>query len=180
MTTDVFNQSFLRRQKLQIINSAYVQISYIQKECKPYLHLFQNDLIPMLKTNENLKFQTVQENNIPEEKENILTTITGSNSVGLVNLNQTGRYVVFPAGKFQIFWNPLAPTFTKEDLETIYTQWISTDIDQAVEKNVTILIAAPKLFVIESSMLFSLKGRIKKMYLGEEYPILSKKENVSV
>lgn len=160
----LFNKDHLNRQSRQIINSAYVQMSYIQQECKPFLSLFQKGFIPPLKTNTKLKFQTLPQNN------NVFDDITTSqyNNIEIVDLNPKGKFVVFPAGEFKIFWNKGFPRFSKETVETLpKINWNTSDLENIVEDNITILISTRKLYVIENAMYQSIQQKLRSLYLGK-------------
>lgn len=159
MGIPILNHEHLNRQKLQTINSAYSQLAYIQQECKPYLRLFQEGLLPLLRTNERLRFQTLVEEKTPHE--DFL-----SSKFKCINLNKSGRYVIFPTKQFSLSWNPENPQFKEEDIDKVRNHWKTSDIDLANEGNATLVVFSSKIYELEYQMVLSIQNKLKTMFLG--------------
>jgi hypothetical protein len=162
----LFNQDHLNKQKRQIINNTYTQLGYIQQECKPFVSAFQKGTVPCLRTNERLKFQTLSTENI------LLDNLIGSkyNKSVILNLDQKGKFVIFPSGEFTIFWNKDHLHFSEKDLSDLPPMnWISEDLDKCLEENGTVIITTPKLYVIEYSMYVTIEQKLKTLFLGKSF-----------
>lgn len=155
----LFNHEHLNRQKLQTINSAYSQVSYIQQECRPYLKLFQEGLLPLLRTDERFRFQTLVEEKEPHES-------FVSSKFQLINLNNKGRYVIFPTKQFSLSWNPEKPQFQEDEIGSIKNHWITSEIELAMKENATLVVFAPKIYSLEYQMVLSIQNKLKTMFLG--------------
>jgi hypothetical protein len=159
----IFNQDQLNKQRRQVINSAYVQLTYIQSDCKPYLSLFQQNAIPTLFTDDRLSFQ------LATVEDPLLDKIfgVGYTKGHVCNLSAKGRFVIFPAGNFKIFYNKKANSFTKEELVKLTKNWESENLSDIVTNNTTVYISCPKIYVLEQSMFKTIESKLKKVYLGK-------------
>lgn len=154
------NKERLKKQSRQIINSAFTQIAYIQRECKHYLSDFQQSKVPLLRTNERKNFQL-----LVEKKESHPSFI--SNYHELITLNNNGRYVIFPKGNYSIAWNEKSPNFEHSNFQTILEQWTFENLKEAMDKDATVVITSDKIYFLEYQMVLSILNRIKTMFLGK-------------
>ena len=97
-----FNKEALQKQRRQTINNAYSNLSYIIKECKPYLFGLIEGTYPLLRTNTNYRFQTV------------LTSSEDHLDPFIVTLSLSGKYVLFPTAEFDILDNSVILEQTTE------------------------------------------------------------------
>lgn len=159
----IFNKDHLNKQRLQNINQSMIQVSYIQRECKKFLKLFQEKQVPILQTNERKNFQLLVSDkpeftNLPDTR------------FELISLDPKGKYVLFPKDPFTIFWSPEHPFISGLDelKNSCYTGWVNDKLFEAKEQSASILLFTSKIYFIETSMFHALETKFLTMFLGTD------------
>lgn len=140
MSTPVFSKENLYRRKKQFINNAYNQVAYIQKDCKPFLHLIQTQGYTPIYVNKILPFV----GNCPQQ----VVPFKEYDHYLKLEAVPKGSYSIFPSGEFELF-----------DYET--QERIATPILE----NTHLILAGHRYYVMETNLYLSIENIVKTLPL---------------
>ena len=140
MSLPIFNKEHLYRRRKQFINNAYNQVSYIQKDCKPFLYLIQTQNYTPIFVNKTLPFV----GNAPQQ---IVPFLEHDQYLKVV-AHPKGKFAIFPAGDFELF--------EKDSQERIATP---------VLEPTKMIVVCQRYYVMESNLYFSIENIVKTLPL---------------
>ena len=146
------NKEQILRQQKQVINNAYTHVSYILKECRPFLLGYIQKEYGLIRTHQRLLFQT-----LPKLDEN------GVRLPIDVTIAPTGRWCVFPVGPLDIVdESVILDTDVEEGLSR--EQLIPIIIQDAIVHEKTLSILSPKVYTLEYNMFKTIEGSLKNTF----------------
>ena len=145
------NKEQILKQQRQVINNAYTHISYILKECRPFLKGYIQGQYGLLKTHTRFLFQTLPK------------TLNGELEPISVPLDSNGRWVVFPTGEFDIVdEHVIMDVDLEEGLDK--PDILVNVLKDAIDNNRTIDLLCPKIFTLELNMFKSIETSLKNTF----------------
>lgn len=134
------NKEQILRQQKQVINNAYTHISYILKECRPFLLGYVNGDYGLIITKQRMLFQT-----LPSKDEE------GNPKPIEISISNDGRWCVFPTGPLDILDESVILDVELEDGMS-RDQVQSAIIRDAIANEKTLSFLSPKVYTLELNM----------------------------
>ena len=152
------NKDQLLKQQRQVINNAYTHVSYLLKECRPFLKGYIKGEYGLLRTDKRLLFQT-----LPKKNDN------GTLLPIQLDLSTSGPWCVFPAGELDIEDDRVILD-TELPAGLSKPQLINIILNDAIANEKMLSIYCIKAFTLEYKMFKSIESSLKNTFNNMFHP----------